>query len=72
MGYGLKNGFDIEDQYQVFLLSDPQSADTLKRGTSIEHKKAGRGSAFVQNKRYFPHSALMAADDTDHLVTAGV
>lgn len=69
MGYGLKNGFDIEDQYQVFLLSDPQSANTLKRGTSIEHKKIGRGSAFVQNKRYFPHSALMAADDTDHLAT---
>lgn len=73
MGYGLKNGIDTEDQYQVFLLSERRSADTLNRSgdTPIEHTKTGRGSAFVQNKRYLAHSALMAADDTDHLVTDG-
>jgi len=69
MGYGLKNGWKSGDQFQVFLLSKKLSPDTLRKpqDAPIVHKKTGRGSAFVQHKRYFPHSALMAADDTEHL-----
>ncbi len=69
MGYALKNGWDVEDSYQVFLLTGPKDADTLRRAgdAPIEHRRTGRGSAFVQNKRYLPHASLLAADDTDHL-----
>lgn len=69
MGYALKNGWDTGDSYQVFLLTTIKDAQTLNRagGTPIMHYKTGRGSAFVQNKRYLPHTALLAADDTDHL-----
>ncbi|WP_440711954.1 hypothetical protein [Gordonia sp. FQ] len=67
MGYGLANGWDAGDQHQVFLLSTKDSPDTLKRSAPILHRKTGRGSAFVQNKRYLPKSALLAANDTDHL-----
>lgn len=67
MGYGLANGWDTGGQFQVFLLSDRRDARTLTRGTAIVHKRTGRGSAFVQNKRYFSRSAVLAADDTDHL-----
>lgn len=68
MGYGLKHDWSAGEQYQVFLLSDLKSANTLKRETPIEHTKSGRGSAFVQNKRYLSHAALLAATDTDHLL----
>ncbi|QXU56756.1 Abi family protein [Rhodococcus sp. LW-XY12] len=67
MGYGLKNGWEAGEQFQVFLLSDLKSSDTIKRSTPIQHHKNGRGSAFVQNKRYLSHTALMAAINTDHL-----
>lgn len=67
MGYGLNHGWNAGEQYQVFLLSDKGSSETLKRSTPIHHKKSGRGSAFVQNKRYLPKSALLAANDTGHL-----
>lgn len=72
MGYALKNGWEGA-QYQIFLLSELRSAETLRRAedSPILHRKSGRGSAFVQNKRYFPRSALLAAYDTDHIVDNG-
>lgn len=69
LGYGLKNGWDAGGQYQVFLLSKLNASETLRRAedAAIPHLKRGRGSAFVQNKRYLSHSALLAADNTNHL-----
>ncbi|WP_344792383.1 hypothetical protein [Gryllotalpicola daejeonensis] len=67
MGYGLKNGWDAGGQFQVFLLSARNSSATITRSAPILHKKSGRGSAFVQNKRYFSRAALAAAVDTKHL-----
>lgn len=69
LGYALKNGWESGGQYQVFLLSKLSAAETLRRpeDAPIVHLKRGRGSAFVQNKRYLSHSALLAADNTNHL-----
>lgn len=69
MGYALNNGWGAGGQYQVFFLSPKNSPLTIKRagGKPILHLKTGRGSAFVQNKRYFSKAALLAADDTAHL-----
>lgn len=67
MGYGLAHGWKTNEPYQIFLLSDKRSGATINRSTPIQHKKSGRGSAFVQNKRYFPKSALQAAADSEHL-----
>ncbi|MEV7457095.1 hypothetical protein [Pseudarthrobacter oxydans] len=69
MGYALSNGWDAGGQFQVFFLSDKKSPNTIKRAGEkpIPHLKTGRGSAFVQNKRYFSRAALLAADNTEHL-----
>lgn len=69
MGYALSNGWSAGGQFQVFFLSPKNSALTIKRagGKPIMHLKTGRGSAFVQNKRYFSKAALLAAGDTAHL-----
>lgn len=69
MGYAINNGWESGGQFQVFLLTPKKSDSTLKRagGKPIEHLKSGRGSAFVQNKRYFSKAALLAADGTAHL-----
>ena len=68
MAYALRNGWGPGEQFQVFLLSGKKSEDTVNRSTPILHKKSGRGSAFVQNKRYFSRAALTAAVDTGHLI----
>lgn len=69
MGFALENGWEAGGQYQVFLLSQLKATSTVKRTNNlpITHSKTGRGSAFVQNKRYFSRAALLAADDTAHL-----
>lgn len=69
MGFALDNGWEPGGQFQVFLLSDKRSPATLRRPRDlpIAHTKVGRGSAFVQNKRYFSRAALLAAVDTTHL-----
>ncbi|MGV8881650.1 MAG: hypothetical protein ACOH19_05815 [Rhodoglobus sp.] len=69
MGYALDNGWDAGGQFQVFLLSQRNATGTIRRHNDapIVHSKTGRGSAFVQNKRYFSRAALLAANDTDHL-----
>lgn len=69
MGYGLSNGWTAGEQFQVFLLSESNAPETLKRsgGTPIDHSRRGRGSAFVHRHRYFTRSSLMAATNTDQL-----
>lgn len=69
MSYGLKHDWPAGQQWQVFLLSDKNSSETLKRAGNapIVHTKTGRGSAFVQNKRYLARTALMGATTTDQL-----
>lgn len=69
MAYALKNGWDAGGSFQVFLLSERRSSRTVHRpgGKPILHMKTGRGSAFVQNKRYLSRAALVAAINTSHL-----
>lgn len=69
MGYGLRNGWESGGQFQVFILSERSSVETLAKpgGVPIEHLRRGRGSAFVHAHRYFTRSALMAATTTDQL-----
>lgn len=67
MGYGLAHGWTAGEQFQVFLLTDQKAGETLTRSTAIIHRKTGRGSAYVQNKRYHPKAALLAANDTSQL-----
>ena len=67
MGYALGHGWEARQQFQVFLLAPRKEPRTLTRPDAIPHHRSGRGSAFLQYKRYFPHSALLAATDTEHL-----
>ncbi len=69
MGYALNNGWVANQAYKVYLLSDKNSSLTIKRrgDEGIPHYKTGRGSAFVQFKRYFHRAALLRAGETSHL-----
>ena len=67
MLFGLRRGLSAGGHYQVFLLSERKAADTRTVAAPIIHHKSGKGSAYVQNKRYLPLAALLAATDTSHL-----
>lgn len=68
IGYSLgKKIIDQNERYQVFLLSKKNSTDTLTRTTPIYHHKTGRGSAYVQYKRYAAKAQLLTATDTSQL-----
>lgn len=53
--------------YQVFILSSMNDPQTTSLPAPISHSKRGRGSAFIQGRRYFSMSALQSASDTDDL-----
>jgi hypothetical protein len=57
------------DPYQVFLLTAPDSPDTLVLDTPIQHTHVGRGSAWTQGTRYTSEDSLRAnprtTDDLD-------
>lgn len=69
MGYALNHGWSANEQWQIFLLSEKKSDETIRRreDAPIVHLKRGRGSAFVRNKRYFAKAAVKGAATTDEL-----
>ncbi|MET9028175.1 Abi family protein [Nocardia sp. NPDC004168] len=66
IGTSLKSGWS-PGTYQVFVLSSQRDGASKVLTQPIVHQKRGRGSAFVQNKRYFSLGSLLSATNTDHL-----
>jgi hypothetical protein len=49
---------------QIFLLSPPQSPDTLVISRPIQNMRRGLGSAWTQGHRYVPEAAIRSEPET--------
>lgn len=56
--------------YQVFILSEPKDAQTVKLPGPVSHSRRGRGSAFARGHRYHALAQILSAKDTADLTTA--